>query len=243
MATARIGTSGWNYRHWLGPFYPPGTRARDMLSHYAQRFETVEVNGTFYRLPSPETLAGWRDHVPEGFAFACKASRYITHMKKLNVDETATAPFLEAVGTLGPRLGPVLFQLPPRWRANPDRLDGFLALLPGGHRYVFEFRDETWFSDEIYDVLRRHGTAFCIYDLEGRTAPDVETGPFDYVRLHGPGEEAYRSAYDDAALDGWAAWIADRLGRGRDVYCYFDNDEAGHAPNDALRLRERLAAR
>lgn len=242
MANLRIGTSGWDYAHWVGRFYPRSTRPEDFLGSYATRFNSVEINSTFYRLPSVPTLAHWRDGTPDDFVFACKASRFITHMKKLKEPRTSTRRFFAVIATLGAKLGPVLFQLPPRWRADPARLERFLARLPREHRFAFEFRDESWLDDAVYGVLRRHRAALCAYELTGRVAPFVETGEFDYVRLHGPGE-AYRGRYGDAALDAWAEALAGRLARGRDVYCYFDNDEAGYAASDAQRLRDRILSR
>lgn len=232
----RIGTSGWSYRHWVGPFYPEGTPAKGYLDHYIQHFATTELNNTFYSLPKPKTLAGWRDAVPEDFDFACKASRYITHMKKLKDPADSTKRFFETVDVLGDKLGPILFQLPPSWGVDLERLGSFLAALPGGRRYTFEFRDESWLTPAVYDLLSKHDAALCIYHLEGFLSPKEVTAGFVYVRLHGPEEEAYRGSYGDAALAGWARRLAEWSGAGRDVYCYFDNDEAGYAPNDALRL-------
>lgn len=240
MARACIGTSGWHYAHWAGPFYPEGLKTKDYLAYYAGRFATAEINATFYRLPPKETLAAWRGATPPDFTFAVKASRYITHMKKLKDPKQSTRKFFRAIGALGDKLGPVLFQLPPKWRANPARLEAFLAALPSGRRYAFEFRDSSWFGEEVVSILDRAGAAFCVYDLAGRPCPTISTGRFDYIRLHGPGGEAYRGRYSGRALDQWAGWIKSRLEQGRDVYCYFDNDQAGHAPRDALRLKERV---
>ena len=234
-----IGTSGWHYRHWVGPFYPEGTRPEAFLAHYARNFRTTEINNTFYRLPTPETLAAWRDRTPKGFTFACKASRYITHMKKLRDPEASCQRFLEAVGVLAGKLGPLLFQLPPRWRVDPGRLEAFLAALPRDRRVAFEFRDESWFAPEVYRLLRRCEAAFCIYELAGRQAPVEVTGDFVYLRLHGPGGP-YQGRYGDRALAAWAARILMWRKAGRDVYCYFDNDEKGYAALDARRLIEMV---
>src|SRR5512139_3472241 len=148
-----IGTSGWHYHHWRGPFYPEDMSSEEFLSHYARSFQTVEINNTFYQLPSSETLAAWRDGTPRQFLFACKASRYITHMKKLADPAQTTARFFEAIQILGPKLGPVLFQLPPRWHANVDRLRTFLRSLPKTFRFAFEFRDSSWFGPATYAAL------------------------------------------------------------------------------------------
>jgi uncharacterized protein YecE (DUF72 family) len=234
-----IGTSGWHYDHWVGPFYPEGTRPEAFLAHYARRFRTTEVNNTFYRLPTPATFAAWREHTPRRFIFACKASRYITHMKKLRDPEVSCQRFLEAVEALGDKLGPILFQLPPRWRVNPGRLAAFLAALPRRRRFAFEFRDESWFAPEVYRLLSQYDAAFCIYELAGRRAPVEITGRFVYLRLHGPGGP-YQGRYDDPALAAWAARILMWRKAGRDVYCYFDNDERGYAARDAGRLIEMV---
>ena len=167
-----IGTSGWHYPHWVGPFYPDGTRAADMLGWYATCFPTVEVNNTFYRLPPAATFRAWRDAVPRGFVFACKASRYLTHLKKLNVPRRSVSMFFRRADVLGDRLGPVLFQLPPRWHRNAERLRAFLKALPAGHRMAFEFRDESWLAPEVFDLLAAHDAACCAWEFAGRT-PDV----------------------------------------------------------------------
>ncbi|MFO7782426.1 MAG: DUF72 domain-containing protein [Spirochaetia bacterium] len=236
----RIGTSGWNYPHWRGTFYPQDLAPEAWLEYYRERFDTVELNKSFYNLPDPEQFAAWRDAVPKDFLFAVKASRYITHMKKLKDPAEATARFLDHVKALGDRLGPLLFQLPPRWRANPDRLEAFLEALPAGFRSVFEFRDESWMSESVTGLLRSHGAAFCIYELAGYRSPAHVTADFSYVRLHGPGD-AYEGSYDDEALSGWAQWARDRDAEGIDVYIYFDNDQQGYAPRNALRLKGLLA--
>jgi len=224
----RIGTSGWQYRHWVGPFYPEKTSAARMLHVYGRHFATTEINSTFYRLPDPTAVATWRDATPAGFVFACKASRYITHMKKLKDPAETLAAFFTVVDALGDKAGPVLFQLPPRWRVNSGRLADFLACLPAGRRCVFEFRDSTWWTDEILALLHDQGAGFCIFDLAGTATHANVTADFAYVRLHGPGT-AYRGSYSDEALRGWAA-------DGLDVYVYFDNDADAHAPHNAASL-------
>lgn len=235
----RIGTSGWHYPHWVGPFYPRGMPPGAFLAHYARQFDTVEVNNTFYGLPGPEAVAAWCRDTPPGFLFACKSSRYITHMKKLKDPEAATARFFEAVAALKPSLGPILFQLPPRWRCDPDRLAAFLDALPEGYRYAFEFRDQSWWCRPVYDLLERAGAALCIFDLAGQRSPVERTAGFVYIRLHGPAG-AYQGSYDGRSLAGWARRIAAWRADGANVYCYFDNDEAGYAPQDAARLAEMI---
>lgn len=234
-APLHIGTSGWQYRHWTGPFYPEGTVASKMLDHYVRQFRTVEINSTFYGLPSTDTLQGWRDAVPEGFTFACKASRYITHNKKLKDPADSTRRFLGAVDALGGCIGPLLVQLPPNWRANPERLSEFLKTLPEERRFAFEFRDRSWFTQEVYDLLERHNAALCVYELAGYRSPAETTADFCYVRLHGPGD-AYEGEYDGRTLSGWARRFGNWRDAGTEVFCYFDNDEKGYAATDALRL-------
>jgi len=235
----RIGTSGWSYGHWLGTFYPQGTRPPDFLAAYARRFESVEINRTFYKLPTPATMAAWRAQSPPGFVFAAKASRYLTHRKKLKDPEEPIARLLGCVEALQEKLGPVLFQLPPRWRANQERLEHMLARLPDRHRYAFEFRDPSWLDDSVLDLLARRGAAFCIFDLAGKPSPIEVTAGFVYIRLHGPGGP-YQGSYHDRTLSAWARRISAWREAGKDVYCYFDNDEKAYAPHDALRLKEMI---
>ena len=235
----RIGTSGWQYAHWKGPFYPEDLPKRAFLAHYAGHFDTTEVNSFFYGLPKAETVTGWRRAVPAGFEFAVKASRYITHMKKLKDPEASLAKFWDRARMLDEQLGPVLFQLPPSWGVNADRLRAFLAALPDGPRYAFEFRDPSWFADEVLELLQGHGAALCVYELGQQASPVTVTGDFAYVRLHGP-EAGYAGDYGDQALAGWARQLAAWREQGLDAYLFFDNDEAGYAAQDALRLRQLL---
>ncbi len=235
----RIGTSGWNYDHWRGTFYPEGTRPHELLRVYAGRFDSVEINNTFYSLPAAGTVAAWRDQTPRGFLFAVKASRYLTHMKKLKDPEEPLERLFGCIEALGQKLGPVLFQLPPRWHVNPDRLSNLLDQLPEKRRYAFEFRDASWHSDRILDLLADRGAAWCIFDLGGERSPVAVTAGFVYVRLHGPGAP-YQGSYDGRTLSGWARRMLGWSQEGRDVYCYFDNDEKGYAPRDALRLRDMV---
>ncbi len=241
MARHHIGTSGWSYDHWHGPFYPAGLPPAERLAHYARRLASVEIDNAFYQLPSEDTLVRWREAVPAGFVFATKASRYITHMKKL-MDPADNVPrFVERMETLGDKLGPILFQLPPRWHRNIERLERFLDALDHRHRWAFELRDHSWIDDSVLALLESRNTAFCIYELDGYLSPAQVTADFVYVRLHGP-DGAYRGSYDDAALDHWADRIRAWTERGLDVYCYFDNDDAGYAVLNALALAERLGA-
>ncbi len=241
-ASFYIGTSGWHYPHWQGPFYPRDLAPAAWLEYYARYFATVEINNSFYRLPSCATVRAWKNTTPAGFTFAIKASRTITHMKKLRAPHTSLRAFLAVARALGNKGGPLLFQLPPRWRCNPERLAAFLQALPKNRECVFELRDPSWHNPEVYALLRRHNTAFCIYELAGFESPPVITADFAYIRLHGPAGYPYGGSYSDRALRGWAERI-----RGwkklRRVYVYFDNDEAGHAVQNALALRLMLEGR
>jgi len=236
----RVGTSGWSYDHWVGPFYPPDLPAARRLHHYARAFDSTEIDSSFYGLPSAASLQTCREAVSGDFSFAAKASRYITHMKKLKDADQALATFLARMRRLGDALGPILFQLPPRWRFDAERLERFLAALQLDYRYAFELRDPSWINDQALALLRRHGAAFCIYELDGFLAPKEVTADFVYVRRHGP-DGPYRGDYDTRVLAEWAETLASWAGAGLDVYCYLDNDEAGHAVRNALQLRELLA--
>jgi uncharacterized protein YecE (DUF72 family) len=242
MIDLRIGTSGWHYQHWREFFYPPGEAPS--LIRYAEHFDTVEINNSFYRLPSDETFQAWRERSPPGFLFAVKASRFITHMKKLTDPEGSFEKFFSAVAHLGPKLGPILFQLPPKWRCNLERLEGFLqTIAPKRLRCAFEFRNETWFGPEVEDLLRRHNAAFCIYDIAQRRSPLPATAEFVYIRLHGPEAAAYAGSYSDDVLSEWAGRIEGWRAEGRDVFCYFDNDQKAYAAGDALRLKAMIEQR
>jgi len=243
MATGHIyvGTSGWHYRHWIGPFYEKGTRQADFLRAYARSFDTVEINATFYRLIDADTLADWREQTPDGFLFACKGSRYLTHMKRLKDPKQGIGNYFERIEALGDKLGPIVFQLPGRFKPDAERLAAFIDCLPKGRRYAFEFRDPAWFTDEILDLLRQRKVALCLYEFAGRTAPLEVTADFVYIRLHGP-DGAYQGSYDDEALSGWAERLFGWRDDGRDVFCYFDNDDRGFAAQNALRLKAILDA-
>jgi len=234
-----IGTSGWHYDHWKGPFYPKGLPKKEFLRFYAEHLHTVEINSSFYRLPAEKTLLDWRDNAPKGFFFSAKASRYLTHMKKLKDPQQPLAVFFDAIDVLEGKLGPIVFQLPPHWRCNPERLHAFLEALPTGHRYAFEFRDPTWLDNRVYDALIGHNAAFCIYELAGHMSPKEVTADFIYIRLHGPGD-AYQGQYDKTTLAGWAGAFATWARQGKEIFCYFDNDEAGYAAQDACNLKHMI---
>jgi uncharacterized protein YecE (DUF72 family) len=235
-----IGTSGWHYAHWRGPFYAEKTRAADMLDFYGRRFDTVEINNSFYRLPPIKALKNWHDSTPPGFCFAVKGSRYLTHMKKLKDPKPGLAKFFNRIDHLTDKLGPILFQLPPGWKCNTKRLESFLAALPKKHRYAFELRDTTWHNPSIYEVLRGYNAAFCIYELAGFQASIEITADFTYVRLHGPLAKAYQGSYDHRALSNWARRLARWRETLSDVYVYFDNDQNGFAALNALELKKMV---
>ncbi len=239
MSELWVGTSGYVYVHWRrGVFYPEGLRQREELGYYAQRFRTVELNNPFYRLPEPASFDRWRDAVPDDFLFAVKASRYITHIRRLRDVGESLALFLERAERLGPRLGPLLFQLPPTFPADLALLRGFLAALPTGHRWVVEFRHPSWHIPEAYDALSDRGVALCI-PVGGRVRPDlVTTADFVYVRMHA-GEGA-GGGFTAEQLAWWAGRLR-ALGRaGKDRFVYFNNDPGGHAPRDARTLLDLL---
>lgn len=231
-----IGTSGWHYNHWRGPFYPERFPPSRMLDFYLQRFDTVEINNSFYRLPTETALRSWHDSTPVGFCFAVKASRFLTHMKKLKDPERGLSNFLSRVEILGNKLGPILFQLPPGWGLDLERLKAFLGALPRGRRYGFELRHPGWHVPAVYDLLGEYNAAFCAYELAGFRSPIQVTADFAYVRLHGP-EGAYQGSYSRAALGFWADQIRGWR-RLKAVYIYFDNDQAGFAARNALELKE-----
>jgi uncharacterized protein YecE (DUF72 family) len=235
----RIGASGWHYKHWRGPFYDAKIPASQMLRFYVGHFDTVEINNSFYKLPSVETFGAWHAATPANFRFAVKASRFITHNKKLSDPQSALDNFFPRVAALGGKLGCILFQLPPQWRVNGERLESFLQALPKGYRYAFELRNPTWLTAEIYRILSAYNAAFCIYHLAGFQTPLEITADFTYVRLHGPGGK-YQGSYSDESLRGWAAQIRSWRRRLKQIYVYFDNDQEAFAVRNALELRRML---
>ncbi len=235
----RIGTSGWSYGHWRNVFYPPSMPPDLYLSTYAREFCTVEINSSFYHLPGEKAVRTWISATPSDFVFSLKGSSYITHRKKLNDPVRTLTRFTGLFPMFGRKLGPVLFQLPPRFHANLERLERFLDALPPERLYAFEFRDASWFVEPVRRLLTERGAALCMYDMAGFATPDWVTAPFVYLRLHGP-SPFYLGRYTDEVLAEYAgrirAWAAD----GRDVYCYFNNDALGNAVFGARTLREML---
>jgi uncharacterized protein YecE (DUF72 family) len=235
-----IGTSGWSYDHWKGAFYPEDLPGKRMLEYYAQQFRSVEINSSFYHLPEQQTLQHWYACTPRDFRFTAKASRYITHMKKLRDPQKTVPAFLDRISLLEDKLGPILFQLPPRWHFNAARLRDFLDALSREFRYAFEFRDRSWLNRQTLELLAQHDVAFCIYELEGFVTPDEITTDNIYIRLHGPGE-AYQGSYRHQALVVRAEAFTDWASRGHTVWCYFDNDQHGYAAHNAGQLQAILS--
>ncbi len=235
-----VGTSGWVYPHWREVFYPKGLPQARWFEFYAARLGTVEINNTFYRLPEAATFGQWAAQAPPGFVYAVKASRYMTHLKKLKDAADPLARFVERARALGTHLGPILYQLPPNWHQNLPRLEAFLALLPGDLLHAFEFRHPSWLSDEAFTLLDRYGAGFCVMDLPGLETPVRATGRLAYVRFHGPGR-AYEGSYSEEELRAWARRIRGLLRGGRPAYVYFNNDAHGYAVQNALRLQEMLS--
>jgi uncharacterized protein YecE (DUF72 family) len=236
----RIGTSGYHYQYWKGPFYPAKTSASKMLEFYTRHFDTVELNNSFYRLPTESAFDDWRNSTPPNFLFAVKASRFLTHIKKLKDPESALDNLLPRVEHLGDKLGPILFQLPPRWQINHERLEVLLKALPHAFRYVFEFRDPSWIKPEIDKLLEKFRAAFCIYELAGYHSPLTVTTDFAYVRLHGPERGKYQGSYSEDRLRRWSDQISNWARTLKAVYIYFDNDQAGFAAQNALTLKQML---
>ena len=234
-----VGCSGWVYKHWRGILYPEGLPQRLWFDRYAQDFDTVEINNSFYRLPSGDTFQKWRDQAPPGFCYAVKANRFLTQAKKLKECEEPLERMMTAVRRLGDRLGPMLYQLPPTLKLNLDRLRDFLEIVPRDVTNVFEFREKSWYVPETYDLLDRYGASFCVHDMPGSTSERVAVGAAAYVRFHG-GEGKYWGRYSDERLLSWSDWILGQARQGRQVWCYFNNDIHGHAIHDAQTLKSMI---
>lgn len=227
------------YDHWKGVFYPEGLKKDDWLPFYMRHFDTVEINNTFYHLPTPEAFEAWRRAAPKGFIYALKGSRFITHMKKLKDPEEPLNLFIERAKILKDTIGPVLFQLPPRWRCNPQRLKEFVEHLPPKMRFAFEFRDGSWFNDQVYEILREKDISLCIYHMPDFISPVEITASFVYIRFHGA-DSLYGGRYSEDDLSRWADLIKLYLKVGLDVYGYFNNDAEGFAVINAKELREMV---
>lgn len=232
----RIGCSGWIYPHWRGLFYPERLPVKRWFAYYAEEFDTVEINNSFYRLPKPEAFEAWRDQAPPGFRYAVKANRFLTQAKKLKDCAEPLERMMTPFRHLGEPLGPILYQLPPRFKLNLERLDSFLALAPKDVVNVFEFRDPSWYADEVFALLDRHGASFCAHDMPGSASERRAVGKVAYLRFHG-GLSKYYGRYRDEHLLEWADWIAGEARAGREVWAYFNNDPEAHAIEDAKTLR------
>jgi uncharacterized protein YecE (DUF72 family) len=239
-ARIQVGTSGWMYDSWRGPFYPPDLAKKNWLNHYASRFATSEINSSFYRTPSPEAVAGWRRQTDPDFVFAWKASKFITHWKRLNENCANSLELLETrLKILGKKVGPVLFQLPPNFSVNAGRLESFLRMLPRRRKYAFEFRHPSWYCDEVLGILKKRKAALCISDHHDAPSPWIVTAPYVYLRGHGPAGN-YQDRYPARTLKQWSKRIVAWSEAGVETFVYFDNDQKSAAPLDASRLMDLL---
>jgi uncharacterized protein YecE (DUF72 family) len=243
MARILIGTSGWHYDSWRGPFFPDGLPIKNQLQYYASQFSTTELNGVFYRTPTPAAVRSWREQTGNNFIFAWKASKFITHWKRLSDHSASSLELLEdRLSLLGHRAGPILFQLPPNFHADADRLASFVKLLSKKRRYSFEFRHPSWYAPRIFRLLSEHNISLCLSDHHDAPAPWKRTADFVYLRGHGPGGR-YKGHYRPSALADWARRIKSWSKQGCDVFVYFDNDQKSAAPADAIKLSQLLERR
>jgi uncharacterized protein YecE (DUF72 family) len=235
----RIGTSGFIYEHWRGRFYPPSARGSE-LEHYATLFDTVELNVTFYRMPSIATFRSWAARVPDGFLFAVKASRYLTHVRRLREPEDSVKLLVERASELGPHLGPILLQLPPDMTADVPRLEAVLEAFPPSLRLAVEPRHRSWFTEALRDVLTAHGAALCLADRRGPVTPIWRTADWAYLRFHA-GQASPRPCYGERSLGTWSARLRDGWGHQAEAFAYFNNDHQGCALRDAAAFGRLLA--
>jgi uncharacterized protein YecE (DUF72 family) len=231
----RIGCSGWSYPHWRGRFYPEKMPAREHFAYYAEHFDTVELNNSFYRQPPVERFVAWREQAPPGFLFAVKGSRYVTHIKRLAVEQSSVDMVVDSAKGLGDKLGPILFQLQANFHLDLERLERFVRMLPAGLRFTLEFRHDSWLIPPVCELLRRRGIALCIPDHPKMPNRLEVTSDFTYIRMHLPQEGL---GYGKRLLQPWAERIRDWRDRSVDVFVYFNNDMEGHAVKDALTLKE-----
>ena len=243
MAKGKVytGTSGWNYKHWKENFYPGDLKQKKWLEFYSERLKSVEINNSFYHLPDTKTLKTWKDITPGNFIFSIKGSRYITHMKKLKAPKTSSRKLFSRIKHLKKKAGPVLFQLPPHWSYNKQRFEKFIKAMPGKYRYAFEFREKSWWNDEVLNLLEKYNAAYCIYELAGTITPKEVTADFVYIRLHGP-DGKYQGNYSNRQLSGWAGSISAWQKKNKDVYIYFDNDDSGYAAKNAQQLQKMISS-
>ena len=234
-----IGTSGWHYEHWRNRFYPEQLTKAKWLEFYATHFATVELNNSFYHLPSETAFANWRDSSPANFIFAVKVSRFITHIKRLKNTEEAVDKFITRAKILDQKLGPLLYQLPPNMHRNDDLLESFLSTLPQGMKHVFEFRHQSWLEEKVFDILRKYNMGLCVFDMPSISCPLVATADFAYVRFHGS-TGLYFSCYSDEELADWVKRLADLASNLKALYIYFNNDAEAFAVRNALTLGNYL---
>jgi len=234
-----VGTSGFVYDHWRGRFYPEKLAKARWLDFYAHQFSTVELNSSFYRLPSETAFTTWRDTTPDEFIFALKVSRFITHIKRLKNTEDAVETFIKRATILGNKLGPLLYQLPPNMHRDDEGLASFLATLPRGMKHVVEFRHQSWLDDQVFKILRQHNAALCIFDMPSLTCPLVTTANFAYIRFHGA-TGLYYSCYSDEELADWAKKLSHFAADAKEIYIYFNNDAEAFAVKNAITLRSYL---
>lgn len=237
-AQVHIGCSGWVYRHWRGILYPEGLPQKRWFERYAEDFDTVEINASFYRVPPKSTFEAWRAKAPPGFRYAVKVNRFVTHMKKLSGCEEPLHDFFTLARLLGDKLGPLLHQLPPSLHKDLKRLESYLSLLPPELDHVVEFRHKSWYDDEALALLERHGAGFVAHDMKSLVSPRWASGGTAYVRFHGTGR--YVGRYSDEQLLGWTDWVAEQASGGRSVWCYFNNDIHGDAIHDARTLKSMV---
>lgn len=235
----RIGTSGWYYNHWTELFYPPEVSKSKWFEYYAEHFDTVEINNTFYHQPKQESIKRWQRLAPEHFIYSVKANRYITHIKRLKDSAEPLERFFEGVRLLKQKLGPILYQLPPSMRKDLDLLEAFLKLLPKKQVSVFEFRHKSWYSEDTYKLLNKFDVCFCIHDLAGIPTPRVVTGDIIYIRFHGP-TGRYQGNYSKSALQNWAKWLKEHIKEVHSIYAYFNNDIDANAIHNAKTLKEQF---
>ncbi len=234
-----IGTSGWHYDHWRHLFYPDRLPKAKWLEFYSRHFSTVELNNSFYRLPSEEAFANWRQSSPDDFVFAVKVSRFITHIKRLRDIEEPVNTFLGRARILEEKLGPLLYQLPPNMHRDDGRLDSFLSILPQGMKHVFEFRHESWLDEGVFDLLRRYNVGLCVFDMPELACPLAATADFAYIRFHGS-TRLYSSCYSDEELADWAGGLTALAADLKAVYIYFNNDAEAFAVRNAMTLGNYL---
>ena len=236
----RIGTSGWHYGHWQDRFYPDNLPKSRWLEFYAQYFDTVEINNTFYHLPKEQTFQNWHKQAAKSFLYTVKANRYITHIKRLNDPQDSLNRFFERASLLKDNLGPILYQLPPNFHKDLDRLRAFLLALPKNRIAVFEFRHDSWFSEDTYSLLKDFNAAFCIHDMPGSPSPKVITSDTIYLRFHGP-TDRYAGNYTERQLHACANWLKPHLKTASTFFAYFNNDANAYAVNNALEFRKILS--